>query len=81
MYIVAIAWLYVALMMAITERSITSGVMTFVFYGLAPCALVWWLFGGAARKAARAKARSVPDEVMHQPNGADAKADQDKLGD
>jgi hypothetical protein len=53
MYIVAIAWLYVALMMSITERSVVAGVLTFVFYGLAPCALVLWLFGGPVRAATR----------------------------
>jgi len=59
MYIVAIAWLYVVLMMAITERSVVAGVMTFLFYGLAPLALFLWLVGTPQRRRNR---RSLPDE-------------------
>ena len=39
MYIVAIGWLWVVLMMALTEASVTAGVLTFLFYGLFPLAL------------------------------------------
>ena len=50
MYIIAIAWLYVAFLMAITEVSIVAGVMTFVFYGFLPCALLLWILGSPQRK-------------------------------
>lgn len=53
MYIVAIGWLYIAILMAATEVSIVAGVMTFVFYGLAPLALVLWLMGTPRRRRAR----------------------------
>ncbi len=49
MYIVAIGWLYVALMMAITEPSIISGISTFLFYGLGPVSLVMYLLGTPQR--------------------------------
>jgi len=45
MYLVAIAWIYVAIMMAATEPSFIAGVMTFVFYGVAPLSLFLWLMG------------------------------------
>ncbi|HSH54930.1 MAG TPA: hypothetical protein VK967_07890 [Methylotenera sp.] len=45
MYIIAIAWLYVTILMAATEKTITAGVLTFVFYGLLPCALLLWILG------------------------------------
>lgn len=45
MYIIAIAWLYVTVLMAATEKTITVGVLTFVFYGLLPCALLLWILG------------------------------------
>ncbi|MCU0869619.1 MAG: hypothetical protein MUF30_08470 [Burkholderiales bacterium] len=61
MYIVAIAWLYVTLLMGLAERSFVSGVLTFVFYGLAPLMLVLWLFGGPRRKRARAAREAVAD--------------------
>lgn len=50
MYIVAIAWLYVTLLMALTEPSVTGGVLTLLFYGLFPCALLLWLFGTPQRR-------------------------------
>lgn len=55
MYIVAIGWLYVTLMMAITSNTIFAGVMTFVFYGLIPCSVLMWLMGTPMRGRARRK--------------------------
>ena len=57
MYIVPIAWLYVALMMAVVEATSTTGtllgaVFTFVLYGVGPVALVVYLMGGPGRKRA-----------------------------
>ena len=40
MYIVAIAWIYVELLMSVTEATLVAGVATFVFYGLAPLAVL-----------------------------------------
>jgi hypothetical protein len=54
MYIVAIAWMYVTLLMAATEKSITAGILTFVFYGLLPCLLFIWLFSTPQRKRNKA---------------------------
>lgn len=71
MYIVAIAWLYVALMMALTEASIVAGVLTFIFYGLLPCALLLWLVGTPQRR----RLRQVAEQQLDQQDGADAKRD------
>jgi hypothetical protein len=54
MYLVAIAWLYITLLMAAAERNVVSGVMTFLVYGLAPLALFLWLFGTPQRARFRA---------------------------
>ncbi|HVL08455.1 MAG TPA: hypothetical protein VM512_04795 [Burkholderiaceae bacterium] len=54
MYIVAIAWLYVVLMMSLTERTVVAGVATFLLYGLAPLALFLWLVGTPARRRRQA---------------------------
>jgi membrane protein implicated in regulation of membrane protease activity len=56
MYLVAIGWLYVALMMALVEATSASGsilgaVFTFLMYGLAPVSLVLYVLGTPARKA------------------------------
>jgi len=49
MYIVACAWLYVTLLMALTEPNITAGILTFALYGLAPLALLLWIVGTPER--------------------------------
>ena len=69
MYIVPIAWLYVALMMAIAEATNSNGtilgaVITFLLYGLAPVGLVAYLMGAPARRRA-IKAREAAE--MAQP--------------
>jgi hypothetical protein len=55
MHIVVIAWLYVALMMAVAEGTNTTGtvigaVFTFLLYGAAPVALVVYLMNAPARR-------------------------------
>jgi len=57
MYIVPIAWLYVALMMALAEATNSNGtvlgaIITFLLYGLLPVGLVTYLLGTPARKRA-----------------------------
>lgn len=70
MYIVAIGWLYVALMMAITETNLVAGVATFLFYGAAPVALVMYIMGTPARRRRR-KAREQA-ETGGKTGAADA---------
>jgi hypothetical protein len=59
MYIVAIAWIYVVLMMSITEQSFVAGVMTFLLYGLLPLALILYLMGVPERKRRRLRAEKA----------------------
>lgn len=59
MYIVAIAWIYVVLMMSITEHSIIAGIMTFLLYGVLPLMIILYLMGTPQRKRNRAKAESL----------------------
>jgi hypothetical protein len=56
MHIVAIAWMYVVLMMSITERSVIAGIMTFTLYGALPLAVILYLMGTRHRKRKRYKA-------------------------
>lgn len=53
MYLIAIAWLYVALLAAVAEDTVLGGILTFVFYGAAPLALVLWLLGSPIRRQRR----------------------------
>lgn len=55
MYIIAIAWIYVVLLMSFTETSIVAGLATFLFYGLAPLALLLYLMGTPQRRRNRRK--------------------------
>lgn len=63
MYIIAIGWLYVTLLMAMTENSIIAGIVSFTFYGLLPMSIVLWLGGSRARRARRQAA----EEKEHPP--------------
>lgn len=53
MYIVAIAWIYVVLMMSVTETSVVAGVMTFLLYGALPVGILYYLAGSGRRKRQR----------------------------
>jgi len=71
MYLVAIGWLYVALMMALAEAMHPSGgvfgaVVTFLLYGVAPVALVLYLMGTPMRGRAR-KAREAAELAAVAP--------------
>jgi hypothetical protein len=62
MYLVAVAWIYVVTMMAIVEGTSTTGtvlgaIITFLFYGVLPLALVLYLLATPARRAAQRAAR------------------------
>lgn len=78
MWIVAIAWLYVTLMMSLAEATNPQGtvlgaVITFVFYGLAPLALVLYLMGTPARRKAlraaeaQAQAQYMAEQAKQAP--------------
>lgn len=54
MYVIAIAWLYVALLAAAANDSIVGGTLTFAFFGLGPLALFLWIFGSPGRRRRRA---------------------------
>ncbi len=56
MHIVAIGWLYVTLMMAISEDTVVAGVMTFLLYGLLPVAIILYISGSKQRKEKRRRA-------------------------
>ena len=58
MYLIAIAWIYVALMMAAAEAAHPTGtllgaLLTLLLYGVLPVGLVMYLLGGKYRRQAR----------------------------
>ena len=66
-YIVAIGWLYVAIMMAVTATSFMSGAITLICYGIVPLALFLWIVGTPQRRR-RAKSGDAADEKPDQRN-------------
>lgn len=53
MLIVAIAWIYVVGLMALTEPSIVAGIVTFLFYCVLPLGTLLYIAGSGRRKARR----------------------------
>ncbi|MBI2732659.1 MAG: hypothetical protein HYX44_04950 [Aquabacterium sp.] len=69
MWIVAAAWLYVTVMMAVAEATSPQGtilgaVITLVFYGVFPLALVLYLLGTPARRKALRAAEAEAQAKM-----------------
>ena len=58
MYIIVIGWIYVVLMMSITETSFVAGIMTFVLYGIVPTSIIVYIMGTPARRRRRLAAKS-----------------------
>ncbi|MFN3397203.1 MAG: hypothetical protein ACK4ZS_01565 [Sulfurimicrobium sp.] len=71
MYIVAIAWGYVVLMMSLTETSFVAGLLTFFWYGAAPLALFLWLVGTPQRR----RSRKAAEQLLGEPDGSDSQGD------
>ncbi len=70
LYLIAIAWIFVVLMMAITESSFIAGIMTFIFYCIIPLSLVLYILSSSARKRKlnaefEAKRRAIAEQSNH----------------
>jgi membrane protein implicated in regulation of membrane protease activity len=70
MYLVALAWIYVVLMMAVAEGMAPNGTVlgalfTFVLYGVLPLSIVLYLLGTPGRRRARQRAEAAST----QPDG------------
>jgi hypothetical protein len=81
MHIVAIAWLFVTILMALTERSVTAGLLTFILYGLAPLSLFWWIVATPRRRARNAvrgdrEASMRVEQLAGEPDQQHSRGDQ-----
>lgn len=63
--LVALAWMYVVLLMAVTETSFAAGLATVLFYGVLPLSVVLYLMSAPAR--ARARRRREATERLSPP--------------
>lgn len=50
LYLIAIAWIYVVLLMSLAESSFVAGVLTFIGYCVIPMSLVLYILTSPARK-------------------------------
>ncbi|TAM45482.1 MAG: hypothetical protein EPN61_06040 [Burkholderiaceae bacterium] len=78
MYLIVIGWIYVTLLMGVVEASsstgtILGGIGTFVFYGLAPMALLVYVMGSPARRRA-IKAREAASAPTTQASSGEPDA-------
>ena len=79
MYLVAIAWMYVVLMMTVAEAmspqgTVIGAVITFLLYGVLPLALLLYILGTPGRRRARlqaeaAEAAGLPASGAAAPDG------------
>ena len=84
MYLIPIAWLYVALMMSVAEATHSNGtvfgaVITFVLYGALPVGLILYFMGSPGRRRAikarenaassAQSAASLPPDTSRLPPG------------
>ena len=76
MYIIAIGWLYVTILVAANEPSIIAGIISFLFYGLLPCSLLLWLGGTKARRQRRAHRESLANQRLNNGDRSDTGSDQ-----
>jgi len=71
MLIVAIAWIYVVGLMALTEPTVVAGIVTFLFYCVLPLGTLMYIAGTGKRKARRrAEEQAARDARAAQDNPA-----------
>ena len=82
MYIIPIAWLYVAVMMAVAEATNSNGtvlgaIVTFVLYGLLPVGLILYFMGapGRKRKIRAQEAAEQEEQLRRQQHPASLQPD------
>ena len=78
LHLVALAWIYVALMMALAEALSPTGtllgaIVTFVLYGVVPLSIVLYILGTPVRRRARRRREASaadPDGGRHAAGDA-----------
>ena len=83
MYIVAIAWIYVALMMGVAEATNTNGtvlggIVTFILYGILPTSIIIYIMDSPRRKKVRMAREHEAIELTKLQNGNEIQANTPK---
>jgi mannose/fructose/N-acetylgalactosamine-specific phosphotransferase system component IID len=79
MYLIAIAWMYVVVMMALAEAlsaqgTVLGALFTLLLYGALPLSIVMYLLGTPMRRRAR-RAAEAEAEALQQNTGSGAQPD------
>jgi membrane protein implicated in regulation of membrane protease activity len=80
MTLVAVAWIYVVLLMAVAEAispqgSVLGAVVTFVLYGVLPLSIVLYIIGTPARRRRRQRAEAAAASAATPDRGGHAAGD------
>jgi uncharacterized membrane protein len=83
MYIVAIAWIYVALMMSVAEATNTNGtvlggIVTFILYGILPTSIIIYIMDSPRRKRVRLAREHEATDLAKSQNGNETQANTPK---
>jgi cytochrome c biogenesis protein CcdA len=81
MWIVALAWIYVVVLMAATETSVVAGIMTFFGYCVLPLSIVFYITGSKRRRARKAASASASAAAAGSPAAAHGNAGHNIHGD
>jgi hypothetical protein len=89
MYIIPIAWSYVAVMIAATEESLLRGLIALLLWGVLPVGLFMFFAGSPSRRKKRAMEQALLDDQRATterakstlPDGHPAPADDEKNSD
>jgi hypothetical protein len=68
MHIIAIGWIYVVSMMAITEKSVIAGIMTFTFYCALPLGVMWFIVTRKTRSRQKTQEHTDLKIQQHDSN-------------
>lgn len=71
MLLVAVAWIYVVGLMALTEPSIVAGIMTFFSYCVLPLSIFYYIFGRPKRGNRRPVAPPAQPDKPDAPQATD----------
>lgn len=71
MHIIAIGWLFVALMLSLGQQTVIGGVLAFIAWGPLPLALTLYLLNGPARR----RSMRMRDDSMREQDAAQPRRD------
>ena len=79
MHIAAVGWIYVTLMMAITEETVIAGIMTFFLYGVLPTVIIVYLGGSPQRRRRNEEALLRMMQERQNSAAQESKSDADRV--